>query len=84
MELQTQIQEAWNNRELLKERIYTEAVRAVIEEVDKGRLRVASPTGEGWKMNEWVKQAILLYFATQQMQTWSVPVMERFLQETLC
>jgi 2,3,4,5-tetrahydropyridine-2-carboxylate N-succinyltransferase len=76
MELQTQIQEAWNNRELLKERIYTEAVRAVIEEVDKGRLRVASPTGEGWKMNEWVKQAILLYFATQQMQTWSVPPFE--------
>ena len=76
MELQTQIQEAWNNRQLLKERIYTEAVRAVIEEVDKGRLRVASPTGEGWKMNEWVKQAILLYFATQQMQTWSVPPFE--------
>src|SRR3954447_8277 len=76
MELQTQIQEAWNNRELLKERIYTEAVRAVIEEVDKGRLRVASPTNEGWKMNEWVKQAILLYFATQQMQTWSVPPFE--------
>src|SRR3954453_3978219 len=76
MELQTQIQEAWNNRELLKERIYTEAVRAVIEEVDKGRLRVASPTSEGWKMNEWVKQAILLYFATQQMQTWSVPPFE--------
>jgi len=76
MELQTQIQEAWNNRELLKERIYTEAVRAVIEEVDKGRLRVALPTGEGWKMNEWVKQAILLYFATQQMQTWSVPPFE--------
>jgi len=76
MELQTQIQEAWNNRELLKERIYTEAVRAVIEEVDKGRLRVASPTEEGWKVNEWVKQAILLYFATQQMQTWSIPPFE--------
>lgn len=76
MDLQTQIQEAWNNRELLKERIYTEAVRAVIEEVDKGRLRVASPTEEGWKVNEWVKQAILLYFATQQMQTWSVPPFE--------
>jgi 2,3,4,5-tetrahydropyridine-2-carboxylate N-succinyltransferase len=76
MELQNEVQEAWNNRELLKERIYTEAVRAVIEELDKGRLRVAAPTPEGWKVNEWVKQAILLYFSTQQMQTWSVPPFE--------
>ncbi len=83
MELQTQIQEVWNNRELLKERIYAEAVRAVIEEVDKGRLRVASPTEEGWKVNEWVKQAILLYFATQQMQTWSVPPFEFYDKMTL-
>jgi 2,3,4,5-tetrahydropyridine-2-carboxylate N-succinyltransferase len=60
----------------LKERVHTEAVRAVIEEVDKGRLRVATPTDEGWKVNEWVKQAILLYFATQQMQTWSMPPFE--------
>jgi len=76
MELQTQIQEAWNNRELLKERIYTEAVRAVIEEVDKGRLRVASPSNGGWSVNEWVKQAILLYFSIQQMQTWDLDPFE--------
>jgi len=34
----------------------------VIEEVDKGRLRTASPTEAGWQVNEWVKQAILMYF----------------------
>eukprot|EP01136_Pigoraptor_vietnamica_P007523 Opistho-1_new@41782 len=67
MSLQTQIQEAWVNRELLKDPVYTEAVRAVIEEVDKGRLRVAAPTENGWVVNEWVKQAILLYFGIQQM-----------------
>ncbi|MEI9958116.1 MAG: hypothetical protein WDM90_17835 [Ferruginibacter sp.] len=38
--------EAWNNRELLKDTNYSDAVRAVIEEVDKGRLRTASPTEE--------------------------------------
>jgi 2,3,4,5-tetrahydropyridine-2-carboxylate N-succinyltransferase len=37
------ILEAWNNRELLKDSKYSDAVRAVIEEVDKGRLRVGIP-----------------------------------------
>jgi 2,3,4,5-tetrahydropyridine-2-carboxylate N-succinyltransferase len=68
--------EAWNNRELLKEAKYTDAVKAVIEEVDKGRLRTAAPTEEGWVVNEWVKQAILLYFGIQQMQTFSLPPFE--------
>ncbi len=76
MSLQVQIQEAWSNRELLKDSKYTDAVKAVIEEVDKGRLRVASPTDNGWVVNEWVKQAILLYFGVQQMQTWTLPPFE--------
>src|SRR4030095_6569868 len=66
------ISDAWNNRELLKESNYSEAVKNVIEELDKGRTRVASPTASGWIVNEWVKQAILLYFGIQPMQTWDV------------
>jgi 2,3,4,5-tetrahydropyridine-2-carboxylate N-succinyltransferase len=76
MSLQAQIQEAWSNRELLKDAQYSDAVRAVIEEVDKGRLRVAAPTDNGWVVNEWVKQAILMYFGIQQMQTWTLPPFE--------
>jgi 2,3,4,5-tetrahydropyridine-2,6-dicarboxylate N-succinyltransferase len=76
MELQQLIAEAWNNRELLKDIKYTEAVKKVIEEVDKGRLRTASPSDNGWKVNEWVKQAILMYFGIQPMQTWSVEPFE--------
>ncbi|MBC7587968.1 MAG: 2,3,4,5-tetrahydropyridine-2,6-dicarboxylate N-succinyltransferase [Chitinophagaceae bacterium] len=76
MELQQSILEAWGNRELLKEPSYSDAVRAVIEEVDKGRLRTASPTADGWQVNEWVKQAILMYFGIQQMQTWDVAPFE--------
>ena len=49
------ILEAWNNRELLKENKYSDGVRAVMEELDKGRLRVASPGENGWQVNEWVK-----------------------------
>ena len=70
------ILEVWSNRELLKENKYIDAVRNVIEEVDKGRLRVASPTEDGWVVNEWVKQAILLYFGIQQMQTWTIEPFE--------
>jgi 2,3,4,5-tetrahydropyridine-2,6-dicarboxylate N-succinyltransferase len=76
MELQQLILEAWAHRELLKEAKYSDAVKAVIEETDKGRLRTASPTPDGWQVNEWVKQAILMYFGIQPMQTWNVEPFE--------
>src|SRR5450432_2106163 len=76
MELQSLVLEAWGNRELLKDNKYSDAVRAVIEEVDKGRLRTAAPSADGWQVNEWVKQAILLYFGIQPMQTWNVEPFE--------
>ena len=62
MNLKENIEKAWQNRELLKDNSYQDSVKAVIEEVDKGRLRVAEPSAGGWQVNEWVKQAILLYF----------------------
>ena len=82
MELKELIQAAWASRELLKDSHYADAVRSVIEEVDKGRLRTAAPTDPstnaqgGWQVNEWVKQAILMYFAIQQMQTFTLPPFE--------
>src|ERR1044071_3655614 len=75
-EMQDLILEAWSNRELLKEKKYTDAVKAVIEEVDKGRLRVAAPIDGKWTVNEWVKQAILLYSGIQPMQTWNLEPFE--------
>lgn len=76
MEFKALVEAAWNERGLLKETKYAEAVRSVIEEVDKGRLRVAEPLKDGWQVNEWVKQAILLYFGIQAMQTWELPPFE--------
>jgi 2,3,4,5-tetrahydropyridine-2-carboxylate N-succinyltransferase len=74
---QIAIEAAYNNRELLKDSSYTDVIRTVIEEVDKGRLRVAAPQEEGgWQVNEWVKKAILLYFGIQQMKTWELPPFE--------
>ncbi len=76
MDIQQQIQAAWNDRSLLQQTQYSDAVRSVIEAVDKGKLRVAEPVEGGWKVNEWVKQAILMYFSIQPMETLSVPPFE--------
>jgi 2,3,4,5-tetrahydropyridine-2-carboxylate N-succinyltransferase len=76
MELKALIQQAWSDRELLKKQEYTDAVNEVMERLDKGRLRTAEPGEEGWRVNEWVKQAILLYFAIRPMETHTLPPFE--------
>ncbi len=81
MELQKLINEAWANRELLNDTIYSDAVRNVIEKLDTGKLRTAEPVQSydkesQWKVNEWVKQAILMYFGIQKMETYSLPPFE--------
>lgn len=67
--MQDIIEEAWNNRELLKEQATQDIIRNVIEEIDKGRLRVAEPNGTDWIVNEWVKKAVVMYFPIQKMET---------------
>jgi len=74
--LQQHIEEAFAQRQLLQEVPYQQAIREVIELLDKGQLRVAMPTEHGWVVNEWVKKAILLYFGIQPMQTWHMPPFE--------
>ncbi len=69
MSLQAIIEEAWENRELIKEEKVQESIRSVIEKLDKGELRVAEPNGDSWKVNEWVKKAVILYFPIQKMET---------------
>src|SRR5688572_6609480 len=63
------IESTWENRELLKQGNSQEAIRAVIELLDKGQIRVAEPITEGWQVNEWVKKAVLMYFPIQTMET---------------
>jgi 2,3,4,5-tetrahydropyridine-2-carboxylate N-succinyltransferase len=74
--LQSLIAEAWQDRTLLKTERYIQAVEAVLEAVDKGQLRTAEPTATGWQVNEWVKQAILMYFGIRQMETHTLPPFE--------
>jgi 2,3,4,5-tetrahydropyridine-2-carboxylate N-succinyltransferase len=67
--MQSIIESAWNNRELLKEAQTQQAIRDVIEQLDKGALRVAEPAPGGWQVNEWVKKAVIMYFPIQKMET---------------
>src|SRR5687768_994677 len=44
-------------------------VERVIAGLEKGEFRVAEPDGQGgWKVNEWLKKAVLLYFRVNEMQ----------------
>jgi len=70
MELKTIIESAWDNRDLLKEEATQKAIRAIIAELDLGQLRVAEPSEDGnWKVNDWIKKAVILYFPIQKMET---------------
>ena len=74
--LQTIIEQAWDNRALLQEETTTTAIRAVIELLDSGKLRVAEPVADGWQVNEWVKKAVVMYFPIQKMETWEAGIFE--------
>ena len=71
------IEQAWANRELLKEKEYKEAVEEAIAALDCGKLRVAEPKENGeWQVNEWVKKAVLMYFPLCGMETLEAGPME--------
>ena len=69
-DLKNIIEAAWENRELLKEQSTQDAIREMIELLDKGKLRVAQPLEEGtWQVNDWVKKGVIMYFPIQKMET---------------
>ena len=66
------IEEAWQDRSLLQKAEIKEAIRRIIEAVDKGEVRCAEPLdleNSKWQVNEWVKKAIIMYFPIQTMRT---------------
>ena len=70
------IEAAWENRALLKSSKTVDAITEVIEQLDKGVLRVAEPTATGWQVNDWVKKAVILYFPIRNMETFQAGPME--------
>lgn len=69
MNLQETIENIWDHRDLLQNDDSQKSIREVIRQLDLGELRVAEPTDDGWKVNEWVKKAVVMYFPIQKMET---------------
>ena len=64
------IEAAWEDRSLLQNTETIKAIETVVEDLDKGLLRVAEPTEDGqWQVNEWVKKAVVMYFPIRKMET---------------
>lgn len=76
-QLQSIIEQAWENRDLLKSDTVQQTIRKVVELLDKGEVRVAEPLEDGkWQVNGWIKKAVILYFPIQKMETIEVPPFE--------
>jgi 2,3,4,5-tetrahydropyridine-2,6-dicarboxylate N-succinyltransferase len=69
MELKQLIEKAWEDRSLIQQAEVQSAIRSVVDQLDKGQIRVAEPVAGGWQVNEWIKKAVILYFPIQQMET---------------
>jgi len=71
------IEQAWEDRSMLTQKPVQEAIQHVVGLLDTGKLRVAEPDSEGgWKVNDWVKKAVILYFPIQKMETIETPPFE--------
>jgi 2,3,4,5-tetrahydropyridine-2-carboxylate N-succinyltransferase len=67
-DLKKLIEDAWENRTLLGESDYINAIETVIDRLDKGEMRVAELIGTRWHTNDWIKKAVILYFPTRHME----------------
>ena len=72
-ELESLIDDAWEQRASLEPArlgVLREALERVLDALESGALRVAEPDGQGgWKVNAWIKRAILLYFRAHDVRT---------------
>ena len=70
------IEQAWERRDLLRDKEVQAAINEVVELLDRGELRVAFRDGNGWKVNDWVKKAVIHYFPIRHMEVIEIPPFE--------
>jgi len=76
MNIKESIEAAWDDRKLLKESAIQQSIHEVVDQLDKGILRVAEKHGDTWKVNDWIKKAVILYFPIRKMETIETPPFE--------
>ncbi|GIX40658.1 MAG: 2,3,4,5-tetrahydropyridine-2,6-dicarboxylate N-succinyltransferase [Leptospiraceae bacterium] len=66
--IQSLIEKAYEDSNFKSNKEHINAILETIELLNNGIVRVAEPISQGnWKVNEWVKKAILLYFRITDM-----------------
>ncbi len=63
------IENAWNDRNLLKLEETQDAIRQVIAQLNDGKIRVAQLENGNWVVNDWIKKAVILFFPISKMET---------------
>jgi 2,3,4,5-tetrahydropyridine-2-carboxylate N-succinyltransferase len=62
------IEQAWEDRSLLADQEVQSEINRTIDLLDSGNIRVAEPEEDGWKVNQWIKKAVILYFPIRKME----------------
>lgn len=68
-QLRNRIEQAWEARDMLQESPVQDAIRKLIDLLDQGKVRVASPVNGDWIVHQWVKKGVILYFLIQKAET---------------
>ena len=76
MKLKETIEAAWDDRAMLADKSVQNAIHEVVDQLDQGILRVAQKEPDGWKVNDWIKKAVILYFPIRKMETIVTPPFE--------
>ena len=71
-DLKKLIEEAWEDRTLIKFNEYSNAIETVVDRLDKGEYRVAEPVAGRWHTYDWIKKAVILYFPIRYMEEFEV------------
>jgi 2,3,4,5-tetrahydropyridine-2,6-dicarboxylate N-succinyltransferase len=82
MNIQNVIENAFEQRATISASNHSaqlrECVETVLHQLETGACRVAEKTAEGWRVNAWIKQAVLLYFRIQATQRMPAQPMDFF------
>jgi 2,3,4,5-tetrahydropyridine-2-carboxylate N-succinyltransferase len=76
MSLKDKIEAAWEDRSLLNQEEVKNAIVEVVDQLDRGLLRVAEKVSDTWVVNDWIKKAVILYFPIRHMESIEVPPFE--------
>ena len=64
-DLEKIINEAWGIKDKIKpdsDKNLNDVIKEMIDNLNEGKISIAEPQGNDWKINEWIQKGILLSF----------------------